>query len=47
MKAVSQDRKKRAKKILSVLKRLFPKAGIVLRYSNPWELLVSVMLSAQ
>lgn len=40
-------RKKRAEKILSVLKKLFPKAGIVLRYSNPWELLVAVVLSAQ
>ncbi len=37
----------RAKKIAAVLKKLFPDAKIVLKYSNPWELLVSVILSAQ
>lgn len=40
-------RKKRAQKILAVLKKLFPHAGMALRYSNTWELLVAVMLSAQ
>ena len=29
------------------LKNLFPHAGMILRYSNNWELLVAVMLSAQ
>ncbi len=41
------EKKVRAKKILRVLKRLFPKARIILRYSNPWELMVAVQLSAQ
>jgi len=39
--------KKEAEKILSRLKKLFPDAGMILRYSNNWELLVAVMLSAQ
>jgi len=39
--------KKRAVKILAVLKKLFPNAKIVLRYRNNWELLVAVELSAQ
>ena len=29
------------------MKRLFPQANMMLRYSNHWELLVAVMLSAQ
>lgn len=37
----------RAKRVFSVLSRLFPKAGMMLRYTNDWELLVSVELSAQ
>ncbi|MEK7520192.1 MAG: endonuclease III [Patescibacteria group bacterium] len=41
------ERKLRAKRIIRALKKLFPKAGIVLRYSNNWELLVAVQLSAQ
>lgn len=40
-------RKKKAVKIVRILKKLFPKAKIALRYSNNWELLVAVMLSAQ
>jgi len=39
--------KKRARKIVQTLKQLFPQAKIVLKYSNPWELLVAVRLSAQ
>ncbi|MBI5153153.1 MAG: endonuclease III [Parcubacteria group bacterium] len=46
-KSVSEEQKKRVVKILGVLKRLFPDAGMMLRYSNNWELLVAVMLSAQ
>lgn len=34
-------------KTLKVLTRLYPKAGMMLRYSNNWELLVAVILSAQ
>ncbi|MBI5005084.1 MAG: endonuclease III [Candidatus Lloydbacteria bacterium] len=40
-------RKKRAGKLLKALKKLFPHAGMALRYGNNWELLVAVMLSAQ
>ncbi len=38
---------KRVKIILYELKRLFPQAKIELNYSNNWELLVAVILSAQ
>ncbi|MBI5613315.1 hypothetical protein HY947_00135 [Candidatus Gottesmanbacteria bacterium] len=34
-------------KILKVLKEYYPHAKMVLNYSNSWELLVSVILSAQ
>lgn len=40
-------RKERAEKILTELKKLFPEAGMALRYSNNWELVVAVALSAQ
>ena len=40
-------RRKRAKKILLILKKLFPEAHIALKFRNNWELLVSVILSAQ
>lgn len=40
-------KKKRIEIIISELKRLFPHAKIMLKYSSPWELLVAVMLSAQ
>jgi len=43
----AQKQKERIKKILEELKKLFPSAKIFLNYSNNWELLVSVMLSAQ
>lgn len=42
-----QERKIRGKKILAKLKKLFPEAGMILRYGNGWELLVAVELSAQ
>jgi endonuclease-3 len=41
------NRKKLAGKIIQKLKKLFPRAKIVLNYSNNWELLVAVVLSAQ
>jgi len=41
------ERKKRARKIVKKLQELFPRAAIVLKYNNTWELLVSVILSAQ
>ncbi len=40
-------RKKRAVRISGALKKLFPEAHIALKYSNNWELLVAVILSAQ
>jgi len=45
-----KDLEKRKKLVLlinSELKKLFPTASIVLRYSNNWELMVAVQLSAQ
>lgn len=42
-----QKRKTLAKRILKKLEELFPHAKIALTYSNNWELLVAVVLSAQ
>lgn len=47
MKDEERELKKRSLKIVKKLKELFPNAKIVLRYKNNWELLVSVILSAQ
>ena len=47
MKNKEQGKGMRAARILTTLKKLLPKAGMILRYGNPWELLVSVILSAQ
>lgn len=41
------QRKKKASKIISALKKIFPKSTIALKYGNNWELLVAVQLSAQ
>lgn len=38
---------KRATAVLRVLKKLFPDAGTALSFRTPWELMVSVQLSAQ
>jgi len=38
---------KQAEKIYKLLKKNYPRAKIALTYSNPWELLVTVILSAQ
>lgn len=43
----TMERKELAQRILKKLKELFPTASIALKYSNPWELLVAVRLSAQ
>ncbi|HEU0180404.1 MAG TPA: endonuclease III [Blastocatellia bacterium] len=40
-------RRQRARKAIQVLKRLFPRVKPSLHFSNPWELLVAVMLSAR
>ncbi len=42
-----QLRIKRGRKALTKLKKLFPRAGMMLQYGNNWELLVAVELSAQ
>jgi len=42
-----KEKKKRILCMIRILKKLFPNARIALRYSNPWELLVAVILSAQ
>lgn len=42
-----RERKNKATKIVKKLKELFPEAKIALHYSNNWELLVAVELSAQ
>ncbi len=41
------NERKRAKKIFSILSRKYPNAHIALRYGNPVQLLVAVILSAQ
>ncbi len=47
MDSAFQKRKKRAAKIITALKKLFPHAKIALYFSNNWELMVAVQLSAQ
>ena len=42
-----EARKKRAIRLIKALKKLHPRAKIALKYSNNWELLVAVVLSAQ
>lgn len=41
------ERKLRIRKLDRQLKKLFPHATIELKFSNPWELLVAVILSGQ
>jgi len=47
MKSDILQRKKLFEKINKELKRLYPQIKIALNFSNPWELLVAVILSAQ
>lgn len=42
-----EQKKKRVLQIITRLKKKFPHAKIALLFSNPWELLVAVILSAQ
>ena len=42
-----QERKDRIKKMIAVLKKLYPNPKMALDYGNDWELLVAVVLSAQ
>jgi len=41
------DRKKYIEEVLTILSKSYPTAKIALHYKNTWELLVSVILSAQ
>jgi len=41
------DRRARVKKILAALDKMYPEATCALHHSNPWELLVATILSAQ
>ncbi len=42
-----KERMARVKKMNTVLRKLYPEAKIALNFSNPWELMVAVQLSAQ
>lgn len=42
-----EQRKKRARAMNRALKKLIPQVGTALNWSNPWELVVAVSLSAQ
>lgn len=42
-----KERTLRVKKMNAVLRKLYPEARIALDFSNPWELMVAVQLSAQ
>lgn len=41
------EKEEKVKKIISTLKKLYPDPHTPLHYSNPWELYVAVVLSAQ
>ena len=41
------EKKERTKKIISILKKEFPNARTALNFSNPIELLIATILSAQ
>ena len=41
------ERKERVKAMNKILQKLYPNVEIELNYSNSWELLVAVILSAQ
>jgi endonuclease III len=45
--SADDPRRHKAGRIANELEKLFPQAKIALRYSNHWELLVAVVLSAQ
>jgi endonuclease-3 len=47
IKACKSDAVERAKKILPILKKLYPQAKTELRFVNPLELLIATILSAQ
>ena len=44
---VSRERQQRAAEVLAILTQTYPNAACALTYSDPWELLVATILSAQ
>src|SRR3977135_4482657 len=44
---MTSELKQRVRKIISLLKRAYPDAKCSLNYSNPFELLIATILSAQ
>ena len=42
-----QEKKRRARRIIAALRRLYPEAGTALRHRSPLQLLVATILSAQ
>jgi endonuclease-3 len=46
-KVVQKNAAQRVKKISPILKKLYPDAGVALRFTNPFELLIATILSAQ
>lgn len=47
MKEKVEEKKARVLKILARLKKVYPRIRCAIHFSNPWELLVATMLSAQ
>jgi len=45
--ATPAEQRRKARAIIAALKRLYPEAKTVLRHTNPWELYIAVVLSAQ
>lgn len=43
----TQQRKRRSKRILGALRELYPEADCALRHTNPFQLLIATILSAQ
>lgn len=44
---MKEERKNRVRNLIRKLRKMFPEATMALNYSNEWELLVAVVLSAQ
>ena len=44
---MTKQKKARAKKIIGILKKEYPEVKTALEYSNPLEILVATILSAQ
>jgi endonuclease-3 len=42
-----KERKERVRKLIKELGKMYPDAGMILKFGTPWELVVAVQLSAQ